>query len=80
MCLDVLRHAWYQVTWQKVLQSAEFGSVTRLRWLAMAVRRHDESIQKAEFTMWLSVEQLLPGRKFQDFSCGKVTGPLGKLS
>lgn len=65
----------------KVLHSAEFGSVTRLRWLAMAVRRHDESIQKAKFTIWPAVEQLLPGRKFQDFSCGKVIGPLvGKLS
>ena len=60
LCLDVLKHVGYQILWQRVLDSAEFGCVTRIRWLAIAVRRHASDVEIPQFENWPKVEQLLP--------------------
>ena len=60
MCLEVLKHVGYQILWQRVLDASEYGGVTRLRWLALAIRRHSTSIESTEFVMWPKIQQLLP--------------------
>ena len=60
LCLDVLKHVGYKMVWQKVIDSAEFGGVTRLRWLALAVRRNANEVKFDSFTMWPTVPAMFP--------------------
>ena len=57
LCMDVLKHVGYQVVAQKVIDSAKFGGVTRIRWLAIAIHRHAEQIRTADFQMWPDIGQ-----------------------
>ena len=59
--MDVLKHVGYQILWQRVLDSAEFGCVTRIRWLAMAVRRHASDVEIPQFENWPKVETIASG-------------------
>lgn len=57
LCIDALKHVGYQVIFQRVVDSAGFGGVTRLRWLAIAVARHADQIQRLPFQMWPDMGQ-----------------------
>jgi site-specific DNA-cytosine methylase len=52
ICLKVLKHVGYQLAWQRVIDAAQFGATTRIRWLALAINRHTSQIQRLPFKMW----------------------------
>lgn len=61
LCIDTLKHVGYQTVVQRVIDAADFGGVTRIRWLALAVRRHDERITRLPFETWPNFGQLTMG-------------------
>ena len=60
LCINVLKHVGYHVIWQQVIDAAKFGSVTRLRWLALAVRKHEEMVIPTPVVLWPDFGQLTP--------------------
>ena len=61
LCIDTLKHVGYQTVVPRVIDAADFGGVTRIRWLALAVRRHDERITRLPFETWPNFGQLTMG-------------------
>ena len=61
LCLDLLKHVGYKLVWQRVVDSAEFGSVTRLRWLALAVHRNAQAVDFQAVQMWPKIEAAFSG-------------------
>eukprot|EP00438_Fugacium_kawagutii_P001921 Skav200030 [mRNA] locus=scaffold225:191473:196113:- [translate_table: standard] len=55
-CLEVVKHIGYRIHWTKVVDAADFGGVTRLRWLALAYRTHEPAITLSPFMMWPSMK------------------------
>lgn len=59
-CLNVLRMCGYQIKWSQILDAADFGGATRLRWLCLAVRNNDLSVHDVGFQMWPRIPKLTP--------------------
>ena len=51
-CIALIKSCGYEVAWSKVLNSGNFGAAIRVRWLALAFRRNDASIQCFPFQGW----------------------------
>ena len=59
-CLQVLKAVGYKLIWQRTLDASEFGSVSRLRWLALAVHRNSQEIEPVQCESWPQIVQLFP--------------------
>eukprot|EP00438_Fugacium_kawagutii_P030552 Skav236001 [mRNA] locus=scaffold348:494599:499670:- [translate_table: standard] len=59
-CLRILRHMGYRLHWSKIVDSADFGGITRLRWLAIAYKAHDTEVEPTRFIPFPKVPQMTP--------------------
>ena len=58
--LDLLPWAGYTLTWARTVDLQHVCPVHRIRWLALAIRTHDQSIVKASPQPWPSSEKHTP--------------------
>eukprot|EP00435_Cladocopium_sp_Y103_P006658 s4409_g2.t1 len=70
ICLDILKHVGYKLVWQRIVDSADFGGVSRLRWLALAIHRHASETDYKEFLMWPKIDQMFPDMLKSVFHAG----------
>ena len=58
--LAVLRHVGYKLQWSVILNSADFGGSSRPRWLGLASRINEGSLESVPCQLWPKHEQLTP--------------------